>query len=140
MHWNKKKYVKEKHLQTDIAALKKYISTNVIKNIKWIKSSDQLADILTKQSANLLPLINALNDGFIYLIWPRIMLKDLRLVYTYDSPHNSCVWHIDTIAVTKLNNMLQWLQNLKNKKNPANIVSVFLTYLFFPFSSIENIL
>ena len=87
------KYFNEKHLWIDIAALKEYISTNVINNIKWIKLSDQLASILTKQRADLLPLINALNDGFTYAIWPRITItvKDLMLVYAYDSPHSSCV-------------------------------------------------
>ena len=45
-------------------------------NIKWIKSSDQLADIL-RQSANSLSLIKALDDGFIYVISPRITIKDL---------------------------------------------------------------
>ena len=59
------KDVNEKCLRINITALKEYISTNAINNSKWIKLSDQLADILTKQSTNLLPLINALNDGFI---------------------------------------------------------------------------
>ena len=39
----------------------------MINNIKWIKLPDQLADILTKQSPDPLPLINALNDGFTWV-------------------------------------------------------------------------
>ena len=58
------KNVNEKRLQMDMAALKEYISTDEITEIKWIKLSDQLADKSTKQSANTPHLINALSDDF----------------------------------------------------------------------------
>ena len=46
------KYVNEKRLRIDIAALKEYVINKDINNIKWINSSEQLADILTKSTAN----------------------------------------------------------------------------------------
>ena len=58
------KNVNEKRLRMDMAALKEYISTDEITEIKWIKLSDQLADKSTKQSANPPHLINALGDDF----------------------------------------------------------------------------
>ena len=80
--------VSEKRLWIDIAALKEYISTNEINEIKWIKLSNQLADKSTKQSANPPYLINALSDG---LFDPEKSSSDLSLVYAFDSPKSSCV-------------------------------------------------
>ena len=42
------KYVNEKQLRIDIAALKECLSKNQIQITTWINSKDQLADVLTK--------------------------------------------------------------------------------------------
>ena len=57
------KYVNEKRLRIDIAALKEYVINKDVNNIKWIKSSEQLADILTKSTANSLSLVKVLSNG-----------------------------------------------------------------------------
>ena len=57
------KYVNEKRLRIDIAASKEYVINKDINNIKWIKSSEQLANILTKSTANSLSLVKVLSNG-----------------------------------------------------------------------------
>ena len=46
------KYVQNKQLGIDIAAVKESINHNEIKNIEWINTKRQLADPLTKSGAN----------------------------------------------------------------------------------------
>lgn len=57
----------QKRLQINIAAFKDYIK-KYINNIKWIKLLEQLADILTKGSANSLPLIKVLSNSYLKLV------------------------------------------------------------------------
>lgn len=59
------KYVNEKQLRIDIAALKEYINNKDITSIKWMKSSELPADILTKRSANPLSLIKVVSNGYL---------------------------------------------------------------------------
>ena len=57
------KYVNEKRLRIDIAALKECISKNQVQIGKWINSKEQLADPLTKQGANPYALLKVLKNG-----------------------------------------------------------------------------
>ena len=59
------KYVSEKQLRIDIAALKEYINNKDITSIKWMKSSELLADILTKRNANPLSPIKVVSNGYL---------------------------------------------------------------------------
>lgn len=61
------RYVGQKRLQINIAAFKDYIN-KYINNIKWIKLLEQLADILTKGSANSLSLIKILSNSYLKLV------------------------------------------------------------------------
>ena len=55
----------EKQLRIDIAALKEYINNKDITSIKWMKSSELLADILTKRNANPLSPIKVVSNGYL---------------------------------------------------------------------------
>ena len=45
---NSDKLSQYRRLRTDIAAIKEMIKTNVIQNVRWIQSTGQLANCLTK--------------------------------------------------------------------------------------------
>ena len=57
------KYVQNKRLLIDTAAVKESINHNEIKNIEWINTKPQLADPLTKSGANTNLLLKTLSTG-----------------------------------------------------------------------------
>ena len=57
------KYVENKRLRIDIAAVKESISQNEIDNVELINTKQQLADPLTKSSANTKLLLNTIITG-----------------------------------------------------------------------------
>ena len=58
------KYVGEKILCIDMAALKSYLYEKNIATIKWVNSANQLADILTKKNINSLQFVKLLHNGY----------------------------------------------------------------------------
>ena len=58
------KYVGEKTLRIDMAALKSYLHEKKIATIKWVNSANQLADILTKKNINSLQFVKLLCNGY----------------------------------------------------------------------------
>lgn len=59
---NSTKNVSEKRLRIDLASLKQLIQEGHV-NLKWIESSRQLADCLTKKGVNTLPLMAVIESG-----------------------------------------------------------------------------
>ena len=57
------KYVSDKRLRIDIAALKQLIMNKDIHMIHWVKTDEQLADMLTKNGVSSYKLINTLKTG-----------------------------------------------------------------------------
>ena len=55
------KYVQNKRLGIDIRAIKENLIKQEIHKIKWINSTQQLADVLTKSGANTSLLLNVLS-------------------------------------------------------------------------------
>ena len=56
------KYVQNKRLRIDIGAIKETFMKQEIHKIKWINSTQQLADVLIKSGANT-SLLNVLHTG-----------------------------------------------------------------------------
>ena len=56
------KSVSEKRLRIDIASLKQLIQEGHV-DLKWIESSRQLADCLTKKGVNTMPLMGIIESG-----------------------------------------------------------------------------
>ena len=59
------KYVQNKRLRIDISAIKKTLMKQEMHETKWINSTQQLADVLTKSGANTLLLLNLLRKGIL---------------------------------------------------------------------------
>ena len=59
---NSTKAAEEKRLRVDIAAIRESVERREI-NVEWIESSQQLADVLTKQGANNRNLLNVLRKS-----------------------------------------------------------------------------
>ena len=57
------KYVQNKRLRIDIGPIKETLMKQEIHKIKWINSTQQLADVLTKSGANTSLLLNVLRKG-----------------------------------------------------------------------------
>ena len=57
------KCVEDRRLRPDIALLREKLATGEIKDIKWVESSLQLADCLTKAGASSRPLLEVLSSG-----------------------------------------------------------------------------
>ena len=55
--------VTERILRGDIAIIKEMISTNRVKEIKWVVGEMMLADLLTKRGVNKIPLMDVLQTG-----------------------------------------------------------------------------
>ncbi len=55
--------VTERQLRGDIAVIKQMIETGKVKEIRWVKGEDMLADQLTKRGVNKLPLMEVLQTG-----------------------------------------------------------------------------
>ncbi len=55
--------VTERQLRGDIAVIKQMIETGKVKEIRWVKGEDMLADQLTKRGVNKLPLMEVLHTG-----------------------------------------------------------------------------
>ena len=65
--------VTERQLRGDIAVIKQMIETGKVKEIRWVKGEDMLADQLTKRGVNKLPLMEVLQTG-------RLNSETLRLI------------------------------------------------------------
>ena len=63
---NSTKNVCEKRLRIDIASLKQLIQEGHV-NLKWIESSRQLADCLTKKGVNSMPLMGIIESGIFHV-------------------------------------------------------------------------
>lgn len=57
------KSVSEKRLRIDIAAIKEMMHRGEISKVKWVESSSQLSDCLTKKGASCKKLITVLKSG-----------------------------------------------------------------------------
>ena len=55
--------VDDKRLRIEIAEIKEMIANKVIKDVRWVKGSEQLADPLTKQGASGLSLLKVIQTG-----------------------------------------------------------------------------
>ena len=60
------KCVEDRRLRPDIALLREKLAKGEIKDIKWVESSLQLADCLTKAGASSRPLLEVLSSGKLY--------------------------------------------------------------------------
>ena len=57
------KHVQNKRLRIDIDATRETLMTQEIHKVKWVNSTQQLADVLTKSGVNMLLLLNVLRKG-----------------------------------------------------------------------------
>ena len=57
------KSVEDKQLRINIAVLRDLVSKGDIQSVSWVRSSAQLADVLTKRDANCCPLLTAITGG-----------------------------------------------------------------------------
>ena len=57
------KSVEDKHLRINIAVLRDMLCTRSVSTISWVKTSHQLANVLTKRGACSRPLLSALGES-----------------------------------------------------------------------------
>ena len=65
---NSTKPVQSHRLRRDIAGLKEQLETGIVSEIRWVKSEEQLSDVLTKDGACSKRLGNVLQTGNLYSI------------------------------------------------------------------------
>ena len=64
---------KEKRLKPDVATIREMLSTGILKDVAWIPTEWQLADILTKQGSNTL-LLQILSTGELHIPKEHVMI------------------------------------------------------------------
>ena len=61
---NSDKLSQYKYIWIDTAAIKEMIKTNIIQDVRWIQSTNQLANCLTKQGVDRKSLVELLKNEF----------------------------------------------------------------------------